>query len=225
MVDESRMRRLCRGLVPVALVWGLQAVVYLLPRLLVTGWYVPGLAAWDADIPYVPAFVVFYIGAFVQWIVYYWHLAVEDTALSWRLFASHAFALLVCAVCFFALPFTIERPAIEGGGIIAWLLGIVYAVDPPTRLFPSLHCLVSYLCTRRTLALKTTKPLVKAGSVAFTVLVCLSTVLIRQHYAVDVVAGVALAEISFQVVHATGFTDAFRRLSVRIQDGLFGKAE
>ena len=216
--------QLRRGLVPVALVWGLQAVVYLLPRLLITDWYVPErLAVMDGGIPYVPVFVVFYIGAFIQWIVYYTHLALEDTALSWRLFASHVLALSVCAICFFVLPFTIERPPIEDGGAVGWLLGIVYAVDPPTRLFPSLHCLVSYLCTRRTLTLKTTKPLVKAGSVVFTALVCLSTVFIRQHYAVDVVAGIALAEVSFQLVRVTSFADAFRRLCVRIQNRLFGK--
>ena len=216
---KDKWRRFARGMVPAAAAWLAQALCFLVPRLIDIPWYVPGrIAALDADIPFLPVFVFFYLGAFLQWLMCYIHLAREDSELTYRICSAHVLAAAVCLVCFFALPYTIQRPTIEGDGLLAFLMRMVYAVDPPNRIFPSLHCLVSYFCTRRALALPTVSRAGKAWSVVFTVGVCLSTVFVKQHYVVDAVAGLLLAELALQVAKRTGFAAAFRRFCARIQD-------
>ena len=221
-MGESKARGFARGLVPVALVWLAQALAFLPTRALITRWYVPeGIAAMDAGIPFVPIFVLFYLGAFIQWLWCYLHFACEDTELTYRICSAHLLAVAVCLVCFFALPFTIERPVPEGNPVLVWLVNLVYAVDPPNRIFPSLHCLVSYFCMRRALALPTVSKAGKIWSVAFTAGVFLSTFLIKQHYVIDAVTGILLAEAAIQIAKRTGFDKAFRRFCRRIQDRLF----
>ena len=219
---RDKWRRFARGMVPVALAWLGQALAFLPTRALITSWYVPErFAAMDAGIPFLPIFVFFYLGAFVQWIWCYIHLALEDSDLTYRICAAHLLAVAVCIVCFFALPYTIERPAIEGTGILPWLMNLVYAVDPPNRIFPSLHCLASYFCTRRALGTAKVGTAGKAWSVVFTVGVFLSTFFVKQHYVVDALVGILLAELALQVAKRTGFDAAFRRFCWRIQDRLF----
>lgn len=221
MADRANIQRFARGMVPVALVWLGQLLIFLPTRVLITNWYVPAFASLDAKIPFLPIFVFFYLGAFIQWVVCYLHFAFEDTDLTYRICSAHVLALAVCLVCFFALPFAIERPVPEGNPILVWLVNLVYAVDPPNRIFPSLHCLVSYYCTRRALALPTVSKAGKVWSVVLTCGVCLSTVFIKQHYVIDVIVGIALAEASILIAKRTGFDAAFRRLCNRIQDRLF----
>ena len=222
MADKAKIRRFARGLVPVALAWLFQALAFLPPRLLDIPWYVPeSIAALDAKLPFLPIFVLFYVGAFIQWIVCYLHLANEDSDLTYRICGAHVLSLVVCVICFFALPIAIERPVVEGGGILTFLMNMVYWFDPPNRLFPSLHCLVSYFCTRRALALDSVSTAGKVWSVVLTVGVCLSTFFIKQHYVLDAIAGVVLAELAIQVAKRTGFENAFRRFCKRIQDKLF----
>ena len=221
LVKSEKVRLFLRGLVPVALAWLGQAIAFLPPRLLDIPWYVPGFAVMDAKIPFLPIFVIVYLGAFIQWILCYLHLADEDSDLTYRICSAHLVAIVVCLVCFLALPFAIERPEVENTGVLGFLVNMVYQIDPPNRIFPSLHCLVSYFCTRRALALDSVSTAGKAWSVAFTLGVCLSTVFMKQHYALDAIAGVILAELALQLVKRTGFDKAFRRFCNRIQDKLF----
>ncbi|MBR3258113.1 MAG: hypothetical protein IKF96_03905, partial [Eggerthellaceae bacterium] len=51
--------------------------------------------------------------------------------------------------------------------------------------------------------------------------VCLSTFFIKQHYMLDAIAGVLLAELAIQVAKRTGFEKGFRRFCERIQNKLF----
>ena len=68
-------------------------------------------------------------------------------------------------------------------------------MDSPTNLFPSIHCLVSWLCAIGLRGAKVSN-WYKVFSYTFAIAVCVSTQLTKQHYIVDVFGGIALAEIS-----------------------------
>lgn len=75
------------------------------------------------------------------------------------------------------------------------LCRLIYAHDAPVNVFPSLHCyeaLVLHLATFRAPPLRAHKAL-RLASFALVVLICLSTLLIKQHSAADLIAGCALA--------------------------------
>ena len=67
-------------------------------------------------------------------------------------------------------------------------------MDDPTRLFPSIHCLVSWFCFIGIRGRKNVPRAYRVFSCLFALLVCVSTQFTKQHYIVDVFGGILLAE-------------------------------
>ncbi len=81
--------------------------------------------------------------------------------------------------------------------ILTDVVGLLYRVDTNTNVCPSLHVAYSLGIASVWLREKTAKPAWKAFVVIAVVLICLSTMFIKQHSAVDVIAALpvcALAE-------------------------------
>jgi len=150
----------------------------------------------DDRIPFCPAFVVFYI---------LWYFYVPGCML-WACFrardvfyrqvAALFSGAFVCAAVFVLYPTCVDfRPSAAGPGLARALCRLIYANDAPVNVFPSLHCyeaLVMHLATFRVPPLRAHKAL-RLASFALVVLICLSTLLIKQHSAADLIAGCALA--------------------------------
>ena len=98
-------------------------------------------------------------------------------------------------VCFLLYPTVAPRPgSVAGSGFVVWGLKFLYEADPPFNCFPSLHvahstvsALTSYLVHRG----------VGVVAMACALLVGVSTLFTRQHYVLDVVAGIVLACAAF----------------------------
>ena len=148
--------------------------------------------ALDRCIPLAPGWAVVYVAAFPMWGLCYVAMA---RGWDWyRLMTAEVLAKLLCGVCFLALPTTNVRPEMAGDGFGVWLLEMIYRMDQPLNLFPSIHCLESWLCFAGLRSRRDVPLLVKGAVLVLAVLICISTVLIRQHVIVDVVVGVLLAE-------------------------------
>lgn len=157
-------------------------------------WWNLGCAV-DEWLPVVPFFIVFYILAYFQWIGSYIGHCRAGVRVCYRIAAAALVAKLLCLVCFLVLPARIERPEMAGGGLFEWATRVIYSLDEPNNLFPSIHCLESWLCFRGAMLLPKKKPCYIAAQGALTLLVCASTVLIRQHYFADILGGILAAEI------------------------------
>ena len=156
------------------------------------------LELWlDPLVPFLPWTVSIYLGCFLFWAVCYVWMAKEDTAIACRFYLADFLAKGVCLIFFLLLPTTNLRPPVPGTGLWDHLMRFVYQVDAPTNLFPSIHCLVSWLCFIGVRRL----PGAPRWSVWFTGLmasaICLSTLTTRQHVIVDVLGGILLAEASY----------------------------
>lgn len=149
----------------------------------------------DARIPFVPAFILIYVLAYVQWVLGYILIVRDSEALCYRVLAGEMLSKLVCCVLFLALPTAMARPEVTGTDVFSRLTGLIYALDSPDNLFPSIHCLESWLCFRGAIGAKSLSPAYKLGSLVFTLLVFASVVLVKQHLAVDILAGVLTAEL------------------------------
>ena len=140
--------------------------------------------ALDDAIPFVPAFIIPYL----MWYAYV--------------------PIMLAAVCFLDKKYFPRQCAAFFGGAwacIAVLIAFPTAVDfrPDAAgdgafLFPSLHCyealcvhLTAFSCPR----LKKMTAF-RVASAAMTILICLSTVFIKQHSALDLAAGCAAALIA-----------------------------
>lgn len=149
----------------------------------------------DCWIPFSPFWILIYILSYVQWMTNYILICRESRELCFSFLGSEMLGKTVSAVFFLALPTTIVRPEVVGGGIWNFLVRFIYAADTPVNLFPSLHCYCSWISSRKLFSCKRVSPWYKWASVVFSFLVFASTVLVKQHFFVDILAGVALAEL------------------------------
>lgn len=109
-----------------------------------------------------------------------------------RLLRAFALATVTAFAVFLAWPVALERPPVEG--VSSLLLRLAW-LDRPGNCFPSLHVAVACLFW---LAFRKCVSWPGAFS-ALVIGICVSTVLVKQHYAADVLAGVALAIAAWRV--------------------------
>ena len=96
------------------------------------------------------------------------------------------------------------RPEITQTGPFYTLVSWMYFIDTPMiNLFPSIHCLESWICFRESIHLKDIRKWYAPFSFVFTMLVFASTVLIHQHVLIDIPAGVLVAEIGLLICRLT----------------------
>ena len=149
--------------------------------------------------PLVPFFIVFYILAYGQWILCYLLIARERKEYCYRFFVGDLIAKTICLVVFLVFPTTLNRPEITGGGIFEQLVAFIYSLDAPDNLFPSIHCLESWMCYRGCRKLANAPGWLpewfSGANLVFTLLVFASTVLLKQHVLIDIAGGVATVEI------------------------------
>jgi len=182
----------------------LNLAVYYGGRLLTAGRFHTSLAlAADARVPFVPAMVAVYLLSFPFWVIGFLTVAQEDRRVVFPFLAGEQIAKLLCFACFLVLPTTLTRPAVSGGGAAAWVLRLIYRLDSPDMLFPSLHCLESWFCFRGALLCRRRGRGYRIFCLTGALLIFASTVMIRQHVLLDVAGGIAAAELGLLLSRLT----------------------
>lgn len=152
----------------------------------------------DALIPLRPEWVVIYVVTFLFWMMGLLFAARQDEELCFRFASGVIIADIICGVIFLALPSCIARPELSAdAGGFTWALSVVYSFDTPTNCFPSMHCLFAYLVFRQSLSSPGAKLWYRVFCAVFTVLVCLSTLFVKQHVIADVIGGIFFGELAF----------------------------
>ena len=149
----------------------------------------------DDRIPLVPFFVVFYVAAFVQWTVS-WILISRESKETVRYYAiADIIMKLICLGFFVFFPTTMERPSFEVNNLFTWGLRLIYTIDKPYNLFPSIHIIESHLALRAAFSLKKPPRYYKWIHIPLNVLIFLSILLIKQHVLLDIPGGLIVCEI------------------------------
>lgn len=187
-------------------------LTYLLPRILPIAYtYHDMTSVLDERTPFFSPMVVIYLGAFFQWALYWILLSREEEELRGTLLAGEWISKFICMVIFILYPTTLARPAITGTGIFDRLTALVYLVDEPNNLLPSVHCLMSWLCIRGAFRFKTVPNWYKPVTVIFSVLVFFSLIMVRQHVWIDVPTAILAAEIGIFLARKTGLNTVFAK--------------
>ncbi len=150
----------------------------------------------DYAIPFVKEFIVVYIiFAYLQWAYGYFLSAREDKATCIRIFSSEIIAKLICFVCFLVIPTTMQRANVTGNDFFSKSVRLMYGIDSADNLFPSIHCLESYLLARTLPLLKKAPRWYKVITWPVSILVFASVLFVKQHVIVDVFSAIAAVEI------------------------------
>ena len=105
------------------------------------------------------------------------------------------------------------RPDNLPDDIFGKLIGIIYAGDTPTNVFPSIHVyssIVVDIAIRKCSYLKEYKA-VKAASFILCMLICLSTVFIKQHSVTDVAGAIILTAIMYIILYVVDYSRIFKK--------------
>lgn len=155
---------------------------------------------FDTMIPLVEEWVLVYFGCYIFWFAGLFHMTTKDKERFFGFFARALVSLIVIFSCFILLPLEIARPEITGEGFFAEAMRFLYRIDLPYNLFPSLHCFFNWFIYIQLRGRKEYPLALRLFSCLFSFAVFASTLFTRQHYILDVVAGVFVAEASALVL-------------------------
>ena len=196
---DSRETALVLG---IAFLWN--EVVYLGARQIAQSWYHYDMtASFDRLVPFLPWTVSIYFGCYLFWCINYYLCAAQEQTERDRFFCADALAKGICFVLFLLVPATNIRPEIIGETIWDTLMKLLYRIDAADNLFPSIHCLVSWLCWIGVRKRKGIPVLYRQFSLVMAVAVSISTLTTRQHVLADVIGGIVLAEVSYILAGST----------------------
>lgn len=151
--------------------------------------------AVDDLIPFVPhGFIIIYYLAYVFWIIGFVLIARENKYICYRFVTAEMIAKLLTLASFLILPTTNIRPEIAGTDICSRLTAHLYEIDAADNLFPSIHCLESWLCFRGAMHLVKPRSWYKWVALACALAIFASTLFLKQHVVLDVIGAVAAVE-------------------------------
>ena len=152
--------------------------------------------AADKKLPFLPGWIVIYLLSYVYWLVGGLIILKSEKACAYRFTFSYSVSMILSGIIFLLVPVTISRPEITGNGLIPALMRWLYRMDEPTNLFPSLHVMISWYCTRGLFHAEKLPLFTRWLSFFFTVLVCFSILFVKQHLILDIPSAIFIAELS-----------------------------
>lgn len=152
----------------------------------------------DHMIPFCEYFIVPYL----LWFVYVagtflWFMLKEDDRLFYRFAAVMFGGMTIALIIYTVFPNGIHlRPDIDASrNLFTWLTSLIYRADTCTNVFPSLHvytsAVIAIFFSKSKLGEE--KPGAKYAALVISGLIILSTVFLKQHSVLDLVAGNVMA--------------------------------
>jgi membrane-associated phospholipid phosphatase len=149
----------------------------------------------ELEIPFVPGMIFGYFSLLVLFCLPIFLVPARD----WPVLAKRmTLGILTAAVGYLLLPAQLgfeRQPSVPG---YEWIYSLVYHIDLPHNLVPSLHIVFSSLTV---LALwRHAAGWGRAAYIAWLGLICVSVVLVHQHHVADVLTGLMLAALCARLV-------------------------
>lgn len=191
----------CKALLAMVL---LNILTYFGSRLFTSGLYHYSMeTSLDRVIPYVKEFIIIYIPvAYLQWIIGFYMISRDTRENCFTLVGAEMIGKLLCLICFLFLPATMVRAEISGTDFLNRCVRYLYEIDPADNLFPSIHCLESWVIFRSTFYLKSLPKWVKPFQLIISLLIFASTLFVKQHVIADVIGGVIVVEIGLLIMNS-----------------------
>ena len=199
MKRETLIPAFC--IIPLLTVFAWNMLVYSGSMNITKDWYHHNIEfGIDRWIPFLPWTVSIYLVCYLFWIANYILCARKSKEELVRFLGADMLAKAVCFAFYILLPTTNVRPEIVGTTIWDEIMRVLYAVDMPSNLFPSIHCLVSWLCYVGVRGKSYVTKWYQVFSCVMAIAVFVSTLTTKQHVVIDVIAGFVLAEVCYWVM-------------------------
>lgn len=158
------------------------------------------VTAIDDKIPFVEFFIIPYMCWYVFIIGTMIYLCINDRKTYYKTLLCINLGLIICYIVYFVFQTTVPRPPVTGNDIASKITAYVYSTDGPYNCFPSIHVLTSYLMVRAIVASKSRNIKNISIVVICSVVIILSTLFVKQHVIADILSGMLLGDILFDIV-------------------------
>ncbi len=216
IVKKFKITRVSAVMLLFAFLWN-QGVYYLGQIISQNRIHMDFTMAFDKETPFVPWTIVIYFGCFIFWAAVYYYIATNAKERAYEFFLADFIGKLICFIFFVFLPTTNIRPLVVGNDIWSIMVNFLYRIDSPSNLFPSIHCMVSWLCWAGLRNKKECHFAFKAVSFLMAISVCISTLTTKQHVIIDVAGAVLISEAAIFVSRSKRlikiYKEAINRLS------------
>ena len=149
----------------------------------------------DDYIPFCEYFIVPYLMWFIYVPAVLFYLVANDRDSFWAMVKMMFVGNMLCLLIYAIFPNGVmpKRP-VRADNIFSHLVNVIYHTDTPTNVCPSIHVLdtlSAHIALTRSRFVKNVSS-IKCLSFAFFILVCISTVTLKQHSIIDVFASLLL---------------------------------
>ena len=160
----------------------------------------------DSYIPFCEYFIVpyllwfFYVGATILYFAFLNKSAKEYYRLIWNLGLGMTIFIFISWI----YPNGQDlRPRLAGDNVFEQAVMLLYQADTPTNIFPSIHVFNSVTCCIALMKNEACRRrrVLSAGIVLLTVLIIMSTVMLKQHSVIDIAGAFAMSAILYPIVY------------------------
>ena len=149
-------------------------------------------------------FIKYFALPYSIWIFYIYvcllYFFKKDVNLYYRGVVTYTVCALTCYLIYAVFQTTVPRPALTGDDPFTWLVSYIYNRDQPFNCFPSIHCFSSYMVMRLIWASPARNRRNVTLITGMSSLIILSTLFVKQHVILDVLAAIVLVECVLAVV-------------------------
>lgn len=185
--------------------WGIVIFLYFL-----TGRAIPAESrhlVWcklDDYVPFLPVFSIPYVAWYAVQVFTAWYCFCKDRKIFREFVGYILFVYAIAISVFLFYPTAIDfRPEIAGKDVFSQIVGLIYQMDNPTNVFPSLHVLVAVGCAfAQCKAKHLGKPLLCVLWWLIALSICASTVLVKQHSLLDILGAVPVCAVGYVLFFA-----------------------
>lgn len=158
----------------------------------------------DSKIPFIKEFILAYYFWFVYMSIGFLYLGFASKKDFYRMELFLSLGMIISFIIFILYPNSqFPRPNVLGNDVFSLLVNFIYNHDETNNVFPSIHVCNSigvHLALINCCELKE-KLLIKNLSFVVSLLICASTVFVKQHSIIDIAGGATLAMIIYICIY------------------------
>lgn len=165
---------------------------------------------FDDYIPFCEYFIIPYViwYLYVAGTVLYLGLTDKSGKEYYRFIINMALGMIIFVIVSFLYPNGQDlRPVFASDNIFKWLVNMLYTIDTPTNILPSLHVYASVACDIalcKNLQFKK-HPSWRWVSHILTILIILSTIFLKQHSIIDIITALFFNLVLYLLVYRKSF--------------------
>ena len=189
-------------IISIILLLGCQGILFVLVKLFQSNYHVFNYYI-DNKIPFIPQFIIIYNLFYPMIFISFYNIFNHDKDTYYKGIIAGILGYIIADIIFLLYPVEMIRPDITNLNIDVinnFILQLTYKIDnPPINCFPSIHCIFCFQAIYSIIRCKNYN--YKYISIFILLLIIISTLLVKQHYVIDVLGALVVVIITNFIVY------------------------